>query len=53
MSRRIERVRCIDLDILPDLSDEDLKELGLSLGHRRAIVARDCRAIEGTIAADR
>jgi len=43
----------IDLDILPDLSDEDLKELGLSLGHRRAIVARDCRAIEGTIAADR
>ena len=28
----------IDLDILPDLSDEDLKELGLSLGHRRRLL---------------
>ena len=24
----------IDLDVLPELSDEDLKGLGLSLGHR-------------------
>ncbi len=28
----------IDLDVLPDLSDEDLKELGLSLGHRRRLL---------------
>jgi class 3 adenylate cyclase/tetratricopeptide (TPR) repeat protein len=28
----------IDLDLLPDLSDEDLKELGLSLGHRRPLL---------------
>ena len=28
----------IDLDILPDLSDEDLKELGLSLGQRRRLL---------------
>ena len=25
----------IDLDVLPELSDEDLKELGLSLGPQR------------------
>ena len=28
----------IDFDVLPDLSDEDLKELGLSLGHRRKLL---------------
>jgi class 3 adenylate cyclase/tetratricopeptide (TPR) repeat protein len=28
----------IDLDVLPDLSDQDLKELGLSLGHRRRLL---------------
>ncbi|TMJ57921.1 MAG: guanylate cyclase [Alphaproteobacteria bacterium] len=28
----------IDLDVLPDLSDEDLKELGLTLGHRRRLL---------------
>jgi class 3 adenylate cyclase len=28
----------IDLDLLPDLSDEDLKDLGLSLGHRRRLL---------------
>ena len=28
----------IDLDVLPELSDEDLKELGLSLGHRRRLL---------------
>lgn len=28
----------IDLDLLPDLSDQDLKELGLSLGHRRRLL---------------
>ncbi len=27
----------IDLKILPHLSDDDLKDLGLSLGHRRTI----------------
>jgi predicted ATPase/class 3 adenylate cyclase len=27
----------IDLDVLPELKDEDLKELGLSLGHRRRL----------------
>src|SRR5215470_12900101 len=27
----------IDLDVLPELSDQDLKELGLSLGHRRRL----------------
>ena len=27
----------VDLDVLPDLSDDDLKELGLSLGHRRRL----------------
>ena len=28
----------IDLDVLPELSDEDLKQLGLSLGHRRRLL---------------
>src|SRR5437588_3729485 len=28
----------IDIDLLSDLSDEDLKELGLSLGHRRRLL---------------
>ncbi len=28
----------IDVDILPDLTDEDLKDLGLSLGHRRKLL---------------
>jgi hypothetical protein len=28
----------IDLDLLDTLSDEDLKELGLSLGHRRRLL---------------
>ncbi len=27
----------VSLDVLPTLSDEDLKELGLSLGHRRRL----------------
>ena len=29
----------VDLDALPHLTDEDLKELGLSLGHRRKLLA--------------
>jgi class 3 adenylate cyclase/predicted ATPase len=29
----------VDLDVLPQLSDGDLKELGLSLGHRRKLLA--------------
>ncbi len=28
----------VDLDLLPELSDEDLRELGVSLGHRRRIL---------------
>src|SRR5215831_2133338 len=28
----------IDLDVLPELSDDDLRELGLSLGHRRRLL---------------
>jgi class 3 adenylate cyclase len=27
----------IDLDVLPDLSDEDLQKLGISLGHRKKL----------------
>src|SRR5689334_22391364 len=38
----------VDLDILPDLDDHDLEQLGLSLGNRRrllkAIAARDTAA---------
>ncbi|MFQ5566831.1 MAG: adenylate/guanylate cyclase domain-containing protein, partial [Paracoccaceae bacterium] len=29
----------VSLDVLPHLSDDDLKELGLSLGHRRKLLA--------------
>ncbi len=29
----------VDLDILPQLTDTDLKELGFSLGHRRKLLA--------------
>jgi class 3 adenylate cyclase len=36
----------VDLDILPSLSDADLKELGLSLGHRRRLL----RALAGSAA---
>jgi class 3 adenylate cyclase/tetratricopeptide (TPR) repeat protein len=39
----------IDLDILPDLDDHDLEQLGLSLGNRRrllkAIAARNTKAV--------
>jgi hypothetical protein len=28
----------IDLDVLPDLSDEDLAGLGVSLGHRKKLL---------------
>jgi hypothetical protein len=28
----------IDLSILPDLTDQDLRELGLSMGHRRRLL---------------
>jgi class 3 adenylate cyclase len=34
----------VDLSVLPHLSDDDLKELGLSLGHRRMLLA----ALRGT-----
>jgi hypothetical protein len=29
----------VDLDLLPDLSDQDLASLGLSLGHRRKLMS--------------
>jgi class 3 adenylate cyclase/predicted ATPase/ABC-type transport system involved in cytochrome c biogenesis ATPase subunit len=29
----------VDLDVLPHLTDQDLKDLGLSLGHRRKLLA--------------
>jgi hypothetical protein len=28
----------IDLDVLPDLSEQDLADLGISLGHRKKLV---------------
>src|SRR6516162_1673230 len=28
----------IDLSVLPDLTDQDLRELGLSMGHRRRLL---------------
>jgi SAM domain (Sterile alpha motif) len=28
----------VDLDVLPELTDEDLRELGLSRGHRRRLL---------------
>src|SRR5271170_8030913 len=28
----------VDLDILPDLTDHDLEQMGVSLGHRRRIL---------------
>jgi SAM domain (Sterile alpha motif) len=29
----------VDLDIAPDLTEQDLEKLGLSLGHRRRFIA--------------
>ena len=34
----------IDVSVLPDLTDQDLKDIGVSLGHRRKMLARDRRA---------
>ena len=33
----------IDVSVLRHLTDQDLKEIGVSLGHRRKILALDCR----------
>src|ERR1700733_13576980 len=33
----------IDLDVLPDLTDRDLESLGISLGHRRKLMAAAAR----------
>ena len=33
----------IDILVLPDLTDQDLKDLGVVLGDRRKILARDCQ----------
>ena len=38
----------IDADILPELTDVDLKELGVPLGHRKRLL----RAISGLAAAE-
>jgi class 3 adenylate cyclase/predicted ATPase len=38
----------IDLEVLPHLSDDDLKELGLSLGHRRKLIAAISEATSET-----
>ena len=32
---------CIDYSVLRDLTDQDLKDLGVALGHRRKRCARD------------
>jgi hypothetical protein len=33
----------IDLDVLPELTDQDFDRLGVLLGHRRKMLARDRR----------
>ena len=38
----------IDVDVLPELTDVDLKELGVPLGHRKRLL----RAISGLAAAE-
>ena len=42
------RANEIDADILPELTDVDLKELGVPLGHRKRLL----RAISGLAAAE-
>jgi class 3 adenylate cyclase len=37
----------IDLSVLPHLTDQDLKELGVSLGHRRKILAAIAKLSDG------
>ncbi len=43
----------IDLEILPDLSDEELRELGLSLGHRKRLARAlaDLPSVDGAAVA--
>jgi class 3 adenylate cyclase/predicted ATPase len=41
----------IDLDVLPELTDQDLERLGVSLGHRRKIL-RAIRALSSTTSTD-
>jgi class 3 adenylate cyclase/tetratricopeptide (TPR) repeat protein len=40
----------VDFDLLPELSDGDLKELGLSLGHRRRLQRALAEALAGAAA---
>jgi hypothetical protein len=49
MSEYLERFseNKIDVSVLGHLTDQDLKEMGVALGHRRKMLA----AIEGSIAA--
>ena len=48
MSEYAERFAESDIDtsVLRDLTDQDLKELGVSLGHRRKMLACDCGACQ-------
>lgn len=41
LERYLDAMRAadVDIDILPDLSEDDLREIGLSLGHRRRLTA--------------
>jgi class 3 adenylate cyclase len=39
----------IDVSVLPHLTDQDLKDLGLSLGHRRKMLAAIAQLADGTV----
>ena len=39
----------IDLSVLPDLTDQDLKDLGVSLGHRRKMLRGDPRSLSSAV----
>ncbi len=36
----------VDLDVLPEITDEDLKEIGLSLGNRRRLLAAAAKRVQ-------
>ena len=37
----------IDVSVLPHLTDQDLKDIGVLLGHRRKMLARDQASLRG------
>jgi hypothetical protein len=43
----------VDLDIAPNLTEQDLEKLGLSLGHRRKFMAAASKLRTGARATDR